>query len=88
MIGFPAKYKSVYQSGLGMHGAHRIVAEAFEQLNWKYSSTDQGIFQAKVPISGSSWGETVTAGISADNFIHIESRCSFQVIDWGKNKAN
>jgi rhomboid protease GluP len=88
MIGFPPKYKSVYQSGLGPHGIHRIIAEAFEQLKWKYYLTGQGIFRAKVTMSGSSWGETVTAEISGDNVVLIESRCSLQMIDWGKNKAN
>lgn len=88
MIGFPAKYRSSYQTALGAHGAERIVAEAFEQLGWKYSVTGQGVFHGKVPLSGLSWGETLTVEILSGNIIEIESRCAWQVIDWGKNKTN
>jgi hypothetical protein len=88
MIGFPAKYQTVYQSGLGAHGAQRIIAEAFEQLGWKYSVTEQGVFRGRVPLSGLSWGETVIVRILEGNVIQVESRCGFQMIDWGKNKSN
>lgn len=88
MIGFPAKYQTIYQSGLDAHGAQRIIAEAFEELRWRYSVTEKGVFRGKAPLSGLSWGETVTVEILPGNFIRIESRCGFQIIDWGKNKTN
>ena len=88
MIGFPAQYQAVYQCSLGPSAAARLVADVFQNLGWKYGITDEGGFKGSVPVSGFSWGERVAVDIDQTGAIRIDSRCSWQIIDWGKNKAN
>jgi hypothetical protein len=79
--GFPASGSDVYQACL----------TAVPQCGFSILSSNQatGQIAARAGIGLRSWGENITIAVSPDGRVNIKSSCrGFQMVDYGKNKAN
>ena len=64
---------------------------ALENAGWSYQILSDDEFVARIPMTGWSWGEELTAKISPDGMIQVVSKCHGyrpQIIDFGKNRTN
>lgn len=88
-FGFPASYETQRDLTGTRQAAREAVVYTFQVLGWQYEMENQDVFRAKIPISGSSWGESFTVSLARPGVAEIRSACRFpQVFDWGKNKLN
>ncbi len=88
-FGFPASYTATIDLNESRQNARETVRSIFELLGWKYTEHHADHFTAKVPVSGASWGETLTVTLEPPRILKVHSACSFlQIFDWGKNKRN
>ena len=79
--GFPASGNDVYQACL----------TAVPQCGFSIVSSNPptGQIDARTGIGLRSWGENITIAVSPDGRLSIKSSCrGFQLVDYGKNKAN
>lgn len=86
-LGFPASYSEIVSLAGSGYTARRAVIETFEALGWEFAEIDSYSFNSKIPMSGASWGETLTVSLEP-GVAKVRSACRFQLIDWGKNKRN
>lgn len=88
-LGFPASYKEEIDLTACREIARDAAVYAFQALGWAFEVESFDRFSAKVPISASSWGETITVSLETPGAITIRSVCRVpQFFDWGKNKRN
>lgn len=61
-------------------------------LGWQVvsSSKEEGLIQARTPMTMLTWGDVVTVAVSkSDQQVRVElTSASNQQVDWGKNSAN
>lgn len=87
-VGFPASYATEIELQAGRAAARDAIMSTFELLGWDFEVQDPYTYAAKLRLTGSSWGETVTVSLANEGTFSIQSACHFQVIDWGKNRRN
>lgn len=92
-FGFPARHTEQIQLEVDRQIAREAICGVLDQLGWRYENPYPDSFTARVPFSGSSWGETLKLSFLADGELEIRSECTrslvlFQMFDWGKNKRN
>ena len=89
-FGFPASFSHRAELIVTRGNARTAIAYTFRLLGWKARSTARELFEARVPMSGLSWGERVKVSLAEPGGIEISSMCSYplQFFDWGKNKRN
>ena len=88
-IGLPASYTGSADLGGSRQAAREVIRSVMGLLGWEYSELHADLFIAKIPVSGSSWGERITVTLESPGRVVIKSSClDFQVFDWGKNKKN
>jgi hypothetical protein len=87
----PASYQHGTNFPAGMDEVFPACVKAVSQCGFRIARSDPeaGRIEARSKISMPSWGEKITITTSAAGRVDIKSKCYwFQVIDWGKNKAN
>ena len=89
-FGFPASYKTQFDLTGTRQTAREAIVYTFQLLEWKYEVVNQDLFLAKIPMSGSSWGESFSVSLANPGVAEIQSVCRYplQLFDWGKNKLN
>jgi hypothetical protein len=88
-FGFPASYTNTVDLTGSRQDAREAVRAVLDLLGWPYVEQHADRFVATVPMSGSSWGETVTITLESPAVARVNSACRFlQLFDWGKNKRN
>ena len=87
----PASYQHGTNFPAGIDEVFPACVKAVSQCGFRIATADPeaGQIKARSKISMLSWGEKITITTSAAGRVDIKSKCYwFQVIDWGKNKAN
>ena len=89
-IGFPASFFQGVELTVPRENARVAIDYAFELLGWNVLRADRETFEARVPMSGLSWGERIRVSIAEPGRIEVRSVCSYplQLFDWGKNRRN
>ena len=86
-FGFPASYCAETKIDKPEAEVFDSIKEILKKLNWPYLEKENEIL-ASASITLRSWGEKIKFSIKNGNALLIESKCVFQVFDWGKNKNN
>jgi hypothetical protein len=88
-LGFPASFTEEIAVVGSRESVCDAIVGAFDALGWRYVQNEFRDYVVHVPMSGFSWGETLTVAL-ADRCVLVESVCRWplQVVDWGKNNRN
>jgi len=90
-FGFPPRFSESRTIWLQPDELRTVVKSALESAGWSYQILSDDEFVARIPMTGWSWGEELTARISPDGMIQVVSKCHGyrpQIIDFGKNRTN
>ena len=87
-IGFPAQYTEIVPFAADSQTAIETAKTALEELGLRYTQLGSEALRAKIGINALTWGEVLLISIEAPNQLRVQSHCTFQLIDWGKNKRN
>ncbi len=90
-FGFPsALYSTEVELGVDRKATREAIRATLLSIGWLFENPHPDIYVAKIPLSGLSWGETLTIRFLENGTLEVESRCSrfLQLFDWGKNKKN
>ena len=90
-FGFPPRFSESRTIWLQPDELRTAVKSALENAGWSYQILSDDEFVARIPMTGWSWGEELTAKISPDGMIQVVSKCHGyrpQIIDFGKNRTN
>jgi len=90
-FGFPPRFSESRTIWLQPDELRTAVKSALENAGWSYQILSDDEFWARIPMTGWSWGEELTAKISPDGMIQVVSKCHGyrpQIIDFGKNRTN
>ncbi len=90
-FGFPPHFSESRTIWLQPDELRTAVKSALENAGWSYQILSDDEFVARIPMTGWSWGEELTAKISPDGMIQVVSKCHGyrpQIIDFGKNRTN
>jgi hypothetical protein len=87
-IGFPAQYTEIVPFAADPQTAIETAKSALEELGLRCTQPDPQTLRAKIGINPLSWGEVLLISIEAPNQLRIQSHCTFQLFDWGKNRRN
>ena len=90
-FGFPPRFSESRTIWLQPDELRTAVKSALENAGWSYQILSDDEFVARIPMTGWSWGEELTAKISPDGMIQVMSKCHGyrpQIIDFGKNRTN
>lgn len=89
-FGFPASFSGRVELNVFRQTAREAVGYVLDLLDWHFEMIDNDTFHAKIPASGSSWGERLTVSLAEPGVLEIQSLCwpLPQIFDWGKNKRN
>jgi len=90
-FGFPPRFSESRTIWLQPDELRTAVKSALQNAGWSYQMPSDDEFVARIPMTGWSWGEELTAKISPDGMIQVVSKCHGyrpQIIDFGKNRTN
>jgi len=89
-FGFPARFTESRKFFLQEDELVAVAESALGNLGWPYEVLGGKEFQARVQLSGWSWGEVLNAKILPGGVIQAESKSVYlgQWVDFGKNRRN
>lgn len=90
-FGFPPRFSQSRTFWIPPDELRTAVKSVLEQAGWSYQMPSDDEFVARVPMTGSSWGEEFKAKLFPDGKIQVVSKCHGsrpQIIDFGKNRTN
>lgn len=88
-FGFPASYTEVIDTVGSRNDTRASVIGVFEALGWRYAGLGPDLYEVRMSVNPSSWGETLTVRITDEGTVIVTSKCwFFQLFDWGQNKRN
>jgi hypothetical protein len=90
-FGFPPRFSDSRTFSIPPDELRTVVKSVLATAGWSYQMPSDDEFVARIPMTGSSWGEEFRAKIFPDGKIQVVSKCQGsrpQIIDFGKNKTN
>ncbi len=87
----PANYQSSMRFTASGSDVFQACLTAVPQCGFSIKSSNPGSGQidARAGVGLRSWGENITIAVSPDGSLSIKSSCrGFQLVDYGKNRAN
>jgi hypothetical protein len=87
----PANYQSSMAFPAAGADVFRACMSAVPQCGFRVlsSNPESGQIDARAGMGFRSWGENIVITVSAEGRADVKSSCrGFQVVDYGKNKAN
>lgn len=90
-IGFPAKYKEIFQPDKkDTQATFGAAKKAISALGWSLGAETPNQLRGATEISLVSWGEKIIIDANPDGSLTLLSKCAFplQMIDYGRNRRN